>query len=573
MTSAVTPQSNHFGFTRINAGEAFSKNGWAFSDADRVKLDDLLYALSTHKHTGEPALGDPTNAPTFVAVSTGGHLPAATTFYYRASFVDVFGLETAASPEGSVSTPNPIGPPSAPAATVETSAGTITPGVYSYLVTYYDPYGGETTPSPVNNVQVATGTTNRIRLDFGGLPTGVTGIRVYRSRPGQSQFYYLGTLTSGSFYDDGSAEDQTVTVPRVNTTNAANSIEVTIPLDFIPLGCVAWRIYRATSSGGYDGNSLVHNVVEGFTDDSIVPRTTWIDTGDVLTAGFPQNKSATIGGGEHLDLGELSGTLPLSVIPRGTRVLNVYKAGVVADGDIISVTESPTDIKPVRLTAFFKTPPDMGTTVTIHITGDAATPASVDLVCYPPGASPLDPDGYYHIEWPLAEALLRYFSDTGYLTVSSGADIGLITDQVSDTGQSMLLHVNGSWGELNVDTLDFGHYTAYAALRTNEGTTSANDVTISVIRLDTNAVIATQTYTVTNEIGFAEPAGLAFIAPGNCQVAIRVTKSTSATQTYEVEYVRYATTVPRLAAGLLTFAAEVSGGTTAAADANIALWF
>lgn len=574
------PTTDHFGFTRIGPGDAISKDGYAFGDSDRVTLDNLMHALALHTHSGEPALGDPTDPPTFVPHATGGHLSAATEYFYRVSFIDRFGLETVASPEDSVSTPDPIAPPSAPAGSVESSSGTILPGVYSYMATYFDPYGGETTPSAANNVQVISGTTNRVALTFGALPTGVSGLNLYRSRPGQSQWYFLGQLTNGTvFYDDGSPEDQTITVPTSNTTSGANSIDVTIPLGFIPLGCAAWRIYRATESGGYDGNSLVHQVIEGDSDDSVVPRTVWTDTGDTLLPGVPRDDSSTFGGGNVLSLDDLSGRLPLTVVPRGSQCLTVFAPGAITDGETIMITEAPGHVRPVRFTAFFKSPPSSGQTVTLHVVSGAS---SVDLPCAGGSDSPA---GFYHVEWPLTDAFQRYASDAPnnanasdltqyapYLTVSDSSAVALITDDASDTGQSLYLDNANEWGQLNMDTVEASVYSAFVSMRTNESTTSNNDVRLDVYRLDTNVVIATATYTITNVDGFAETVGLSFTAPGECQIGMRVTKLTTAAQTYEVEYLRYATTVPDLPAGQLAISASVTGSGSAA-DANIALWF
>ena len=142
--------------------------------------------------------------------------------------------------------------------------------------------GGETTISSPNNVQVTTGTTNRIRLTLPVLPSGASGFRIYRSRPGQSQFYYLDQVTTTTYYDPANAEDQTITSPTTNTTNSTNAITVTIPGGTIPVGCMGWKIYRALDSGGYDGNSLVHFVVEGSSDTSTDVNTTYVDTGDAL---------------------------------------------------------------------------------------------------------------------------------------------------------------------------------------------------------------------------------------------------------------------------------------------------
>lgn len=565
----TTPLTTHFGLTRVGEGEPLSKNGWAALDLDRVKLDDLLQALVSHRHTGEDPLGDPTDAPGLNAVPTGGHLSADTTFYYRVSFVDKYGLETGAGPEESITTPAAISPPSAPSATIESSSGTLAPGTYSYIATYYDAYGGETTPSSLNAVQVTTGTTNRIRLDFGTLPDGVVGIRVYRSRPGQSQFYFLGNLTSGSFYDQGQAEDQTILVNTTNTTNSANAVEVTIPLGFVPPDVASWRIYRASESGGYDGNSLVHDVTEGLTDTSTIPRTVWVDTGEPLLAGFPLETSQTIGDGTLLTLGNLSGSLPLATTPRGAQCLSAFASSTITNNETILVTEAPSDVKPVRLTAYFKTPPSSSTQVTFRLTDGGGT--YVQLVC-PVAVQSGDPTGYYHYEWPLVENQIVYASDGATVTVSDGTQVGLITDQVSDTGQSMLLENSGEWVQGNLDIVDAGTYNAFASVRTNENTTSTGDVRIDVIRLDTSASIANAVITVTSQTNFSDTAPLSFTAPGGVDLAIRVTKLTSAVQTYLVQDVRFHTDVPTLNAGRLTLSALVTG-TANAADANLVLWF
>jgi hypothetical protein len=224
------------------------------------------------------------------------------------------------------------------------------------------------------------------------------------------------------------------------------------------------------------------------------------------------------------------------------------------------------------LTAFFKTPPDGLSQVTIRISDNQATPHYVDLVCPAPLATPVDPDGYYHVEWPLVAALEIYMTDPA-VSVSDVSQVGLITDELSDTGQSMLLDNNGEWAQANMGVLDAGVYNAFASIRTNETTTSANDVRIRAIRLDTDAVLASATYTVTTLIGFAETAALSFTAPGGVGVAIRVEKITSASQTYEVQDVRFQTTVPTLSAGRLTATALVASGPTAAADVNVTMWF
>jgi hypothetical protein len=486
------PETTHFGFTRIGAGDPRSKNGWSADDLDKIKLDNLIFAALTHTHNGAPALGDPTDPPTFAVVPTGGHLPAATTFYYRCSFVDEHGLETAAGPEGSVTTPNPVAPPTAPAATPLATSGTITPGIYAYLISYTDAYGGETTPSPINNVQVTSGTTNQIRLDLPTMPTGITGYNIYRSRPGQSAFYYVASTTSAQWYDTGIVEDQTITAPTVNSTNAANSIQVTIPLGFIPLGCTSWKIYRATTSGGYDGNSLVHDVTEGATDTSVIPVATWTDTGDVLLAGFPQNMSSTVPSGAVIDLSNVQGSLGLSVLPRGAQCLTAFQPGVPTNGQVVTITDTPNGMKPVRLTAYFKTPPtDTGVTVRFRVQDSAA--AYTELACSPTTHQSGDPAGYFHASYPMLAAE-RFEAESGTL---SSSFVIIAPDITASSGQAVNVSTQNGYVQVDLGVLDAGSYHAFITERvTTYAASSTNDLKIEVIRTDTNAVLGTTQYTL-----------------------------------------------------------------------------
>lgn len=568
--SDILPETQHFGFTQIGPGEGLAKNGYAFGVHDRQGIDNLIQALFNHRHTGEPALGDPTDAPTLNAVSSGGHLPAATTFYFRASYLDQWGLESAASPEASITTPNPIAAPAAPAATVETASGTLGVGIFSYLLTVKDAYGGETTPSSVNNVQISSGGTNRIRFDLPELPPDGVSFSLYRARPGQSQFYLHSSSTGTVMYDSGEAEDQTVLAPTVNTTNAANSIEVTVPGGFIPLGCVAWRFYRSTTSGGYDGTSLVHEVVEGFTDTSTIPRTMWSDTGDSLLQGFPRNSSSTAPQGSLLSLNDVAGALPLAAIPRGVRCLSITGVGNLSNAEVLLITETPAPIKPVRFTAYLKTPPAPGSSLTLVIQDSAATPATIELVCDDSGGSPA---GYFHAEWPVTEAYLVYATGG---SVSDPTSVQIITDPLSPTGQSVLLQAEGDWVQCGLGVLDAGTYTVFGSMRANSNpaTPPTNDIQFDVIRLDTNAVIATTVDTVSNTIGFSDAAGGSFAAPGGVGIALRISKVTAAVQSYEVASMRYATSVPQLAAGMITVTALITGSpSTPPADVSAVLWF
>lgn len=560
------PESTHFGFTRLGEGEPLSKNGWSFTDLDRLKLDNLLFAALTHRHDGAPALGDPTDPPTLTSSPTDGHLPAATTYFYRCSFVDQYGLETAASPEETVTTPDPLAPPTAPAAATEPTLGTVLPGVYSYLITYTDAYGGETTPSALNNIDVVGGATNRIRLTLPDLPPGATGYNLYRSRPGQSAFYYLGATSATIWYDNGQVEDQSIQAPTVNTTNAANSVTITIPLGFIPDGCVAWRIYRASTSGGYDGNSLVHEVIEGVTDTSTVPRTFWVDTGDGLTQGFPQNQSSTVPSGSLLSLNDLQGSLPLSVTPRGSQCITAFGPGVIDNAQILTITESPTGVQPVRFTAYFKTPPNSGTTVRLVAQDTANHFVALSCTATPQAG---DPAGYYRIEFPLVAAAVF---DAVSGTRSSG--VALVTDVLSATGQAIPLGNNGDSVTFPLGVLDSGDYTTYTSIRPLTETPAAADVQVQVIRTDTNDLLTSDTFQLdTVSGGYRELQGVAFTAPGGVALNLVVSKATAATNAYNVEQARFTAVIPTLNSGRLVIQAFVDNNPTTASDVNIALWF
>lgn len=571
------PETANFGFTRVGAGEPQSKNGWAFSDGDRVKLDQLMYAALNHTHSGDPALGDPTDPPTMTALPTGGTLASATTYYYRVSFVDQWGLETASSPEGSITTGNPLLPPTAPAVTIENTGGTVGPGVYSYLISFVDAQGGQTTPSPLAAAQVLAGAANRVKLLLPELPSGATSYNIYRSRPGQSQFYYL-TNTSAAFaYDTGTAEDQSITAPTLNTTNSNNSIQVTIPLGFIPEGCFGWKIYRALASGDYDGNSLVHWVTEGATDTSTTPRITWTDTGDSLLSGFPQNKNSSATSGLALTLAGLTGPLPLASMPRGAQVYSTFSPGPMTDGEIVAVTEVPMPLQPTRFTAFFKTPPDdAGVTVTLTVSDASAN--SVALACSSTTHQANDPAGYFHVEYPLF--LEEAFEAEAGIRIPGS--IAIVNDLGASGGQAVPLSAQNDLISFPLGALDPGEYRTFFTCRVLQfADGSVNDLVVNVARGDTQEVIggpisfslaATGSPDVDPTL-YVERNGPTFTAPGGAPLYLQVFKGTATTQFYNVDSARMTATVPTLQPGLITTSVAVTGGSSSSADVNLALWF
>lgn len=309
-----TPDTEHFGFTRVGTGEDITKDSSKFGDQDRVMLDALLHALATHTHSGSTALDGPTDAPTLTVDSSGGSLPPATDFYYRVSYVDARGLETAAGPEATVTTPDPADDPSAAPALSPGSSGTLAAGDTSYVYTFQDATGGETLPSPAATL---TATANSsIDIDLPSLPADAQAFVIYRSRPGQTDFYQLAITTGTTYHDGGAAEDQTIVAPVENTTAATNAVQIAAPLSFLPPGAVGWRIYRADASGGYDGDSLVHEVVETDSNGNLV--LTWTDTDDSLSEGVPSEISSTIGDPAISGGGDGGGPITAADLPAGS---------------------------------------------------------------------------------------------------------------------------------------------------------------------------------------------------------------------------------------------------------------
>lgn len=570
--SEATPETTNFGLTRIGQGEALSKNGYAALDTDRVDLDNILYAAITHTHDGGDRLADPLSLPTLSAQGTGGSLPPSTTLYYQVSLVDRYGLETAACPENSVTTGDPLNPPTSASAAVETSSGTVGPGTWSYLITYITSSGGETTPSAVNDVVVSSGSTNRIRLILPTLPTGASGINIYRSRPGQNEFYYLDTTTSTTYYDPFNVEDQSITEPTENTTNSTNAVTITIPGGTIPDGCSGWKIYRALDSGGYDGNSLVHFVVEGSTDTSTDVTTTWLDTGDVLTQGFPKSTSATIAGGTIIDLTQVSGEIPLNFAPRGSRILSSYGAGVVSNNQYLNVTNSPLDIRPLKVTAFWQAAPS-GTDINIVFADQQATPNTITLPC--PSGSTSTPVGFFELDYPLSLGE-SFEAENG--TRSNVSTIPIVSDTAASNGQVVSLTTNGQYVQMDLGQLEPGVYQLYATVKVSSYATNTNDLLIEAVRTDNSGVLGSTFFTLgttpyPQTTNYVELVGPSFTAPGGVDVVIQVSKVTTSAQSYYIDKGRYTATVPTLTAGEITCQAVFAGTNTVARDVNVCLWF
>lgn len=551
MANEDLQETENFGFTRIGEGEPFEKNGWAFTDADRTTLDDLLHALENHTHSAEPRLADPDGAPSLALVVDGGILPPDTTLYYQVAWVDQWGLETASSLEADLTTPGEIDSPTSPLGTVETASGTLGVGTYGYVITAVSSDGGETTGSARTDVPITSGSTNRIQLTMPELPVGAVSFRVYRSRPGQGQLYYLTETSQASIYDDGSVlEDSTITLPGYNTTNNSSAVEVTVPGGVIPAGVVAWRLYRSLTPGVYDGYNLVAEVTEGALPTDTVPKTTYIDTGENLLLGMPREKSATVSGGRVVDLSQVNGKFPLNSMPRGARRWDLFASGGLVVGKVYAKTEALEEGMPVSLSAFFVgTAP--GTAVNgAQIAFEVSDAAGNSYLVASDGVD----NEYLSFVYPL--------TDGGSFEAEGSLQEGkiVVDDAEAYNGQAVELSGNGDTVDVVFGDLDAGSYNAYVRLRSVGATPPSDDLTIAVINNDIESAIVVDDHTVVEQPGgvYYEIGPIPFVAPGAVEIGASAVKATAGSATYHVDRFRYELQQEPLAAGTWTVSATLA---------------
>lgn len=572
------PPTDYFGFTRVGQGESVAKDGHAALDLDVVTRDALHHAHEIHDHSGHARLQDPSVPPVLATSTTGGSLPAATAFYYKVGLIDKYGLETAASPEQSISTGAQIASPTPPSVQVEPEGGTVTGGLYSYVITYATDSGGETLPSRTSEIVVASGSANRIRLDLPALVAGATRYRIYRRRPGQALYYYVADVTAGPWYDTGLAEDVTINPPTANTTNAQNSITVTIPTGVVAANVFGWKIYRSTTPGTYTGHSLVHEVVEPTAEFDTDLRTTWVDTGDTLHQGMPRTRSATLSGGIPIDLTNIQGQFPMTALPRGSRSLEVFCRGTIVNDKVYAKTYLPGDIVPTRITAYFQDAPgDLGgatpKAVVFSFTDAQATPQAVQLSCASPGQ-------FFSARFTETDGD-QFEAENG--SRSNVTAIPISNDGQASNGQAVELNANNEYVDLLLGNLDGGTYTPYARVRRASGNVAlptGSDLAIQAIRTDTDEILSHKAVddVVVSATTYSEKAGANFVVPDDedgIPVKIRVYKNTTGNSVWLIDKVRYeALNLVTLVKGVLTVsAALVNAPATPGGDVQLVIWY
>lgn len=243
------------GLTRLDPDDTLSEDNSSFQAVNPIVTDRLLRRALTHEHTGAAGLADPTAPATLVALTDQGVIPADTTVMFTYTFVDELGGETMPAPAATISTAVPLDPTDdEPSVVLDTTAGSLGIGSYSYAVAFTDGTGGETPigpvvtvdrdPGPANARMIVTGLSNIVA----GNPSA-TGWRLYRSRDGD-EFYLLAEGSAGmdSVADDGTLCVDCTDTPVLddaNTTMGTNGIMLTVPA--IPDGVTLVRIYGSTA--------------------------------------------------------------------------------------------------------------------------------------------------------------------------------------------------------------------------------------------------------------------------------------------------------------------------------------
>ena len=420
--------TQNFGLERFGANGRISDNNYKYTDRDRETIDALLWTLINHDHRDTSTvstLAGPANRPDLTPSSTGGTIPAGQVLYYKVSYVDEFGNETEASTASSTSTGDPLATPPVMALSYATTGGALNPGVYRYALAYYQSGIGATRATNVATISVPVGTsTNTITITLDSLPAGATGWRIYRKGPGDSDYFWLDTVTSGPTYvDDGLdlALDCTKTRPTANTTNSTNSITLDLHTNDLPLDArvASWKIYRTGTVGYFGPTSLLATVVETTTEGGSDLVTTFTDTGSITFAGAPLSQTVVPPPVPQLDVSDVftgDTRLPQKHAPQGIHAHCTSCNGTIAAQDY-NQFYVPADMPVERIDVFFQTGPtgvDGSNYLTLRVSDDSTGNAVHAL---------------WNSSEPLNEIQNVYNNATGgTFTLSDGTDTTLAID-------------------------------------------------------------------------------------------------------------------------------------------------
>lgn len=299
----------HYDLTRLNS-TLFAQDSWKYTDADRVKIDQLLYlGAEGHHHTGGTANSASGLGPLLTVIASGGSMPAGARARYVFTWIDANGIESGPSPEAFIDMPPAISSPGQGTTVTLSTGGTLAPGPYFYAFSAYQATDSlETTAPNAFFTPVPLGTaTNKITITLPTLPAGADGLNLYRKGPANADYRYLTSFVSptggATFADDGSLdEDPDRGLPAFNSTLGTNQVQVALP-STLPSG-YHWRIYRTFTANQYAGSLL--------TTTNVV---TYNDIGALTSVGQPPNLDASPGSPSKIDLGsEVEGFLPATQV-------------------------------------------------------------------------------------------------------------------------------------------------------------------------------------------------------------------------------------------------------------------
>ena len=315
--------TSRFGFSYFGPGVPGNlvEEGGKFTLLDPQVLANVLAALEDHKHTGGEQLADPVDEPAAVRSDLGGELPAGRTYYYAATFVDAYNLETAASPRVDVETPAPVETPDPPKLRADTGT-TANPGKLKAEYTSYaltvlvfrtptaveGQLGIQVVQSQETTLSVPVPITppvnGRVILTLPDMPEGGHEFRVWRKSYLDPGYTRIGTVGPDvEFIDDGSVVADPYACnpinfpPATNTTNAASQVKVTLSAQDVytlhdpEQGAVGWRLYRSENPSVFPARSLVAQITGKDDDGKIL--TSFTDIGEDLQVGAPPRVSTT----------------------------------------------------------------------------------------------------------------------------------------------------------------------------------------------------------------------------------------------------------------------------------------
>lgn len=295
------------GLTALDPDDTLYADGGSFLKRNPELTDYFVHiGCITHRHDAHPAMPNPTAAPSAVAVTGSGSIPADATVYLTYTLLDNRGGETIPAGVVNVSTIASLPAPSEPIeAVIDYAAGELLAGDYSYAITLLDGAGGETEISYSTDVTRDPGSVNA-EVTLSGLSAefaldGASAWRLWRADNG-SDFALIATGTDDVFVDTGfNCSDVNASPPQNgSTTNGANAVVLTMPttVQEPALGgatCIGFAVY-ATETGDFSSPSLFGLYPVASAGSGVL-----VNTLSGLYDAAPPDVSTAIGGANKID--------------------------------------------------------------------------------------------------------------------------------------------------------------------------------------------------------------------------------------------------------------------------------